>query len=300
MTSVSSSPSSSPSALIVKTFCLTDVLANDKIKYNVNNLWKESGKPDDYYDVLYRGNTGGWIDKFVPGVQRVQLDLRSSDFAWMKEALRICVHTGKFSHIFDEELDDACKKYPKLIPPPPSPEGWFVRTDRVSLKGGKHGVGPYKDIRMIIESLVSSYAGHQCFNPDRDDVINLFLIPWIDINPMKEFRIFVYKNDITAISAQNLYSINPWLRDMPEEIKREMVSKILSHFEKEIQGKLEYIGTYTMDLALVGQSDTPYFIEPNGFGVEYAAGSSLFHWVADAEKLIDPKSIELRYVDRNE
>ena len=50
-----------------------------------------------------------------------------------------------------------------------------------------------------------------------------------------------------------------------------------------------------MDLSLIGPDDTPYFIEPNCFGKYYAAGSALFHWIHDHDKLHDTSCVELRY-----
>jgi hypothetical protein len=42
----------------------------------------------------------------------------------------------------------------------------------------------------------------------------------------------------------------------------------------------------------------PYFIEPNSFGKEYAAGSALFHWLLDYNKLygLNENNIYVRYV----
>ena len=44
-----------------------------------------------------------------------------------------------------------------------------------------------------------------------------------------------------------------------------------------------------MDIAIL-EGDIPYFIEINCFGKEYAAGSSLFHWLIDEEKLYNTKN----------
>ena len=58
---------------------------------------------------------------------------------------------------------------------------------------------------------------------------------------------------------------------------------------------MAYMDSYVMDLALVG--DTPYFIEPNPFGKDYASGSALFHWIIDHDVLHDANAIEFRYVN---
>jgi hypothetical protein len=60
---------------------------------------------------------------------------------------------------------------------------------------------------------------------------------------------------------------------------------------------MTYKTNYVMDLALVGEDETPYFIEPNSFGKYYAAGSALYHWIYDHDKLHETDTIELRYVN---
>lgn len=77
----------------------------------------------------------------------------------------------------------------------------------------------------------------------------------------------------------------------------ELIQKIVGYFEQNIKDKLVFMESYTMDLSLVGHDDTPYFIEPNTFGKEYAAGSSLFHWIYDHDTLHDSSEIEFRYVN---
>ncbi len=54
---------------------------------------------------------------------------------------------------------------------------------------------------------------------------------------------------------------------------------------------------YTYDFAFEDNNVTkPYFIEPNSFGKEYAAGSELFHWEIDEEILYGKKEkIYFRY-----
>ena len=59
----------------------------------------------------------------------------------------------------------------------------FVRTENVSLKNGQHGVGPYNNFKMILQSLVSCTYNHTPFNLDKigkseipeDNIIKLYL-----------------------------------------------------------------------------------------------------------------------------
>lgn len=273
--------------VIIKSYKSVDVVVNDKILFNTNNHYIKEGieQPKDYFEKRKLCATGNWIDKFHASYHKIVLD--KTDLKWMKQAARIGNITGKFSHLFDEELEETCQKY--KIPP----GDWFIRTDKVSLKYGMHGRGPYSTIEEIIESMVSTIEGHTCFD-NNDETCPIYVMNWQDIDSNKEFRVFVYKNEITAISNQNLYSPNEWLMSLTETQIKDIVYLISEFFEANVKDKLEFIESYTMDLAIL-DNDKPYFIEPNGFGKYYSAGSSLFHWVNDHEKLYDSTSIEVRF-----
>lgn len=272
---------------------LDHVFAHDKILFNTNNHWIEEKiqRPDDYDYKLSLGNTKNWIELFhKENYYKITLD--EHDLKWMNETFNIGVQTGRFSHIYDDELDQICEKYGSKIPD----GNYFIRTDTVSLKNGIHGVGPYNNFRKIIESMVTTSLGHECFKPE-DKTCNIYFMKWLDINPDKEFRIFVYKNEITAFSSQHLYSINNWLNTLTDEQISIVVNKIIKYFNENIRDKLLYMDSYVMDLALVGEDETPYFIEPNSFGKYYASGSSLYNWVYDHDTLHESDEIELRYVN---
>lgn len=224
--------------------------------------------------------------------RKTNVFLDERDLKWMKAALRVGLHTGRFSSLHKDELESTCDKYKDAVPP----GKWFVRTESVSLKEGMHGPGPYSDMKSIIESMTTGRPGHFAFN-EEDTECTLYLFPWIEMDPEKEFRIFVHENRITALSDQHLYTINEWLTSLSEDDIKSVVRKILEHFEKHIKDKLSFLGSYTMDLALIGEEDTPYFIEPNSFGKYYAAGSALYHWIYDHDTLHEDDFIELRYVN---
>ncbi len=267
------------------------VIEHDKVLYNTNNHYNEEGidKPDDYEEKISQGMTKNWVLEFHK-FYHVFYFRDPSDLRWMKEAAKIGMITGAFSHMYDDELNDLCEKYEHLFP-----EGvWFVRSDRVSLKEGMHGVGPYTDFRSMIQSALSSGHGHLTINPE-DTELTLYLLPWIEIDEDKEFRIFVHNNCITAISSQHVYEINEWMNTLTDKDITSLVHKIITYFNSNIRRKMEYMGDYTMDLALVGPDETPYFIEPNSFGKYYAAGSALYHWIYDHDTLYESDTVELRY-----
>lgn len=60
---------------------------------------------------------------------------------------------------------------------------------------------PYSDIKDVIESLVSSLPGQGCFKSD-DRTCKIYLLPMDRYVFGERFCVFVYNNEITAISAQ--------------------------------------------------------------------------------------------------
>jgi hypothetical protein len=279
--------------LIIKTYDHNTVFDNSDVLFNVCNLWTHDNteKPLDYDTRIALCNTGNWIDKFHTTYHKMTLE--EHDLQWMKEAMQIGFHTKEFSHIYDDDLQITCNKYTL---PRTNDTGWFIRTDKVSLKNGCYGIGPYYDMQHIIKSMVTTNSKHVCFYAD-DTSCNIYCIPWKEIDISKEFRVFVYDNNITAISVQDIYNVSQWLVNMTQNTLENIIIKIISYFEQNIRNKLEYINTYTYDFAFT-KNDEPYFIEPNSFGVNYAAGSALFHWTNDYDKLHDNSFIEFRYVDK--
>ena len=256
----------------IKRLQLDHVLSQDKILFNTNNHWENDEPPKDYKDELES----------------------------------ICL---KYDAQWREINEVPNTKYNGE-----NFKGWFVRSDRVSLKEGQHGVGPYKDFNIwienpnidkknstnvsgfknIIESATSCSPGHTFFEAD-DSECTIYLFPWLNLNPYKEFRIFVYENEITAISDQHLYKVNEYFNTLSDEEIKTVIYKILDYFEENIKHKLSYLGNYTMDLGFIQDTDTPYFIEPNSFGQLYAADSALFSWIYDTDVLHDSTTIEFRY-----
>jgi hypothetical protein len=266
----------------------------DKIKINTNNLGK---KPHDYPQVLDSTNTQNWIYRFHDPQTIHTLTLDKEDLEWMQKARKIGRMTRKFSKLYQDDLQDTLKKYTEATPWFTPDSKWFIRTPRVSLKNGQHGPGPYTNLQQVLESLVSSNPGHDCFNDD-DTQLTLYFMPFLSqLDDAKEFRIFIHNHEITAISQQALFTTNPWLTHLYNTIAIEpIVHKILDHYNTHIKEKMQdYLKSYTMDLALIGPELQPYFIEPNPFGGNYSAGSALFGWEQDHETLHDPTTIEFRF-----
>jgi hypothetical protein len=283
--------------ITIKPISIDDVLANNKVRYNTNNHWENDVKPSDYDEIIRKTNTNKWIDQFKE-YKKIIIDTKQ-DLNWMKKAFEIGSKTGRFPHMFDDELEDMCMRYKKydIIF---EDNSYFIRTENVSLKEGKNGIGPYKDFKSIIESIVTCRLGHSPLYEDTT-FITLYLIKFQEnLNGLKEFRVFVHKNKITAISQQSLYDSNVILVPLSEKDKFELINKwinlIIEYFENEVKKRFTYIDSYVMDFAIL-DDDTPYFIELNSFGKEYASGSALFGWIQDYSILygLNGNSIEFRY-----
>lgn len=262
--------------IIIEKIDLDDVLINNK--YNVCNLWLNDVKPQDYELVLSKTKTCNWYNLFHNGpIYSLPIE------QWMFEALKIGAITGKFPNMYEDELNAYCMKYNITLG-----DNVFIRTEHASLKYGEYGTGPYNGLKQIMKSILSTTINHRCLKDD-DECINLYLIPWIDnFKEEREFRVFVYKNVITAISIQNLYERNIWLMNLDEESIKNIVNSLLTYFNESLMSKLQHLneGSYVMDIYYIlpafphtgKKSEGWYFIECNTFGKEYSSCSSLFHW----------------------
>jgi len=219
-------------SVLIKKYNQNDVITNNKILFNVNNAWiyENREKPHDYEEIIKQTHTCNWINKFHTLYHKITLD--EFDLRWMKEAFKIGSITNKFSHLFDDDLEFMCKKYNNLIP-----KGeWFIRTDSVSLKHGIYGIGPYDNFEKIIKSMVTTINNHRCFEIN-DNICDIYFLPWKNIDFNKEFRIFVFNNEITCISTQHLYDINEWLKNMNDDEIIKLVNNINNYFNENIKEK---------------------------------------------------------------
>lgn len=271
----------------------------DKRLYNTNNLWSRQhvSKPNDYYEVLKRGNTKNWIGENVS-----KITLGIEDTTWMLKAAQTGVLTGRFHKFYDIELDKTVEKYQHLFPTIPENEsGWFIRVERVSLKEGQHGKGPYKNLEQVIESICSGAQGHECIGiEDNLEAFNIYFLPWKSIK--NEFRVFIYQNHISAICPQNYSSLDEDLIELDKNNKLvNFVKSMVEYFNNNLKDRLMNIvgPNYTMDLALL-DDNTFYFIEPNSFGENYAAGSALFEWTLEHDILHkEPEDpVTFKFIDR--
>jgi hypothetical protein len=284
--------------IIIEKVKLDDILTLRNKRFNTNNHSLDT--PIDYYEILENSNIKYWIDKFRTDYIIINLDKKYIN--WMKKANEIGKYTGEFPNMFQEELEEFLNNHKHLDYIFNLNNKYFVRAEKVSLKYGKHGAGPYTNLRDIIESLVTCIETHSPLKNIKDSSIKLYLFPWIEMNEDLEFRIFVYNNKITAISQQNIYQRNEYLLEYDEEKRNIIINNwiniINNYFNDVIKKNINHTYNYTIDLALL-DDNKPYFIEINSFGKDYAAGSALYHWIIDDKILLDIDrqiNIYFRYV----
>jgi hypothetical protein len=272
--------------ITIKPISLIDVL-DFSDKYNVNNLY--TLRPIDYETVCKQNNTKYWIDLFHKDNYKLISITNKYHINWIKEAYNLGQMTRKFSSLYLEDLEYLCKQFVNFD------KDYFIRTDHVSLKDGIHGVGPYNNIKQVIESICTCTTNHYPIHKD-DIILNIYLMEWKVFDKDNEFRVFVYNNHITAISLQFLYTKNKLFSKKSNEEINTLVININDFFNNNIKDKLYSMVNYTFDLVLLNDG-TFYFIEPNSFGKDYSAGSALFHWINDSDILLNENcnEIEFRY-----
>lgn len=269
----------------IKPIELTDIQTHGDTKYNSNN---HGNRPDDYEYIIDQSYTSKWIDLFKSEYIKITID-NPQHIHCCKLANKVGQVTGNIPHLFMEDMEELFVHYGKDIF---DGTGFFVKVNNVSLKYGKHGLGPYHNMRSIIESCVTCIHGHSPIRRNTTQ-LDIYLIPWVTVEPINEFRVFVYNNKITAISQQHLYSVlydDISIQEIPNTL-----TLLVDYFNNVIKYKINWISNYTYDFAIV--DNTPYFIEMNCFGKEYAAGSALFHWILDEKILYNSFNhvVEFRY-----
>ena len=262
-------------------------------------MGKNNIRPENYDEIIANGHTNKWINQFRT-YKKIIINTKQ-DLYWMKQAYETGSKTKRFPHFYDDELDDMVNRY-KHIDPIFDGTGYFIRTENVSLKEGIHGISPYTDFKSIIQSIVTCILGHSPLYEDTTE-ITLYLCEFKkNLNKNREFRVFVHNNKITAISQQSLYDSNDILESLNDNEKDVMIHKwiniINSYYETNVKQKITHIDSYVMDFAIL-DDDTPYFIELNSFGKEYASGSALFGWLQDYNILygLSGDVIEFRYTN---
>lgn len=294
--------------IVVDTVELDDINRDkerDIPRYNTSNHWEyeNSDRPDDYEDVEDAVTGKYWMQPLKKDYQ--QFAVNKGDVTALRQAQGAYHLLGRLPEITREDIADiAAKPCYKELRDLLINGSCFVRTDFTSLKCGAHENKVYKQLSEVFESIVSSPRNHSPLGRvNREDTLTLYLIPWIDINPDFEFRVFVNNKVVTAISQQNIYQKNEALCKLSKDERTEkiggLVQVILDYYDNKI---INHVATCVMDMAvMINDSDemSVYFIELNPFGKDYTSGAAAYSWVEDADKVygkVGEKTINFRYV----
>lgn len=269
-----------------------DSILREPTRFNSSNHpTAQGGQPEDYRDVIARCDARHWIHAFHPGHTSVTIPRK--EVGWLWDALAIGSLRKRIPKQYEDEIEELAKAIEPSFPPGPPR---FVRTDRTSLKTGVHGAGPYHTAKQVVESMVTCRLGHHPFERT-DETITLYIMPWLELDKDKEFRVFVHAGRVTAISQQFIYQSNAWLTRMDETGVGHVADTIVSFVERSVVPKLRpTLDSFVLDLVAVGDDATFHPIEINPFGAEYTSGSACFHWLEDADVLCGRSEPELRFV----
>ena len=321
-----STPPPTPKRIFVEKVSNLCVKHYDKKLYNTNNYGEK--RPENYTARSILCNTSKWMDNV--GRSAEKFTIPKHHVKWMRSSYEMARRLRDFPyHMYGEDMDELLKElgpsFDKILKKKVEEwvmggedrsadafPGFFIRGETVSLKDGVHGVGPYKSLKAIIESICTASYQHSVLAPapaDSPDVypeLPLFLFPWVDdlVHPL-ELRVFVSSRVVTGISQQQLYNAEPIWQKAPLSQIEALAKKVVAHFEDVVTNIVDNQDTFTYDLGFRcpggfkredGESpsafediaikrSTPYFIESNPFGAEYPAGSSLFDWRYDKDRL---------------
>lgn len=246
-------------------------------------------QPLDYNEKLKEISTCNWVSSFHKDF--ITLVLTDNEVNWLRKAFETGHITGRFPRFYEDYKEDLIKRF-SYLNPLFEKNKYFVRTNTTSCKYGVHGIGPYNDLDSIIESLVTSPRKRKPFVSP----VKIYLLEWKTINPNLEFRVFVYKKNITAISQYHHWKENKDLQEMkPEEINN-IAEKIIEHYSSTVKDAIK-IDSYVYDVAYMGPTTDPYFIELGTFGKGYISRAAMFDWVKDDAILKgDGSDVPFRYL----
>lgn len=267
--------------IVVEWVCIDDVIMLDKVRYNTNNNYPENEQPEDYETVINGTVTSTWIDGFK-AYKKIGLDLSQPLASWLKKATRMGIITGRFPKAFEDERDMLVNAIESGHADIFDGTEYFIRTETVSLKCGQHGAGPYTRMKEVVESLATCIDGHTPIT-DATKHVTLYLIPWTSLDNLREYRGFVCNGVLTALSQQHLYHVYDHDGTNDAALLKD-ARIILDYYETVMRERITFLPSYTFDISVLAD-DSPYFIEMNCFGANYAAGSSLFGWIQDHDML---------------
>ncbi|XWV25158.1 cell division cycle 123 protein [Tupanvirus deep ocean] len=204
-----------------------------------------------------------------------------------------CIKTGSIK-LFQEELDPVIKNLQNYWPF--NNKAYFFRFNSCSPKDGAPDF-PVINATDVITKIVTSKRAWQSMFWKKE--VTMYFVEY-DYNwdTSREFRVFIYKRKVTAISQYNIM-IKSILAGKSNTVAKNLAKTIQNYLENGILDLIcTSVGTNNVVCDIYVNDDmTCKIIEFNSFGYWLAAGSALFHWLDDKKKLynVDGK-IYIRFV----
>lgn len=257
-------------------------------KYNLNIIDDVCDNPIydmneieyELYDLyLYNFNYSVWyFTELNPEITMINLDPKLIH----ELSIKCCFEFVDFDIIYptltdiSTQIDNILKKYNRPV---------FVRLDQMSTKRDSEPK-PITNSKQLLSTIVESRSLYKNVYKRNLDV-KLIIMPWINIDKRREFRIFIYDKKIVAISQQFIYNKFYYTT---EEIKIYYNSIINSNFNMKLPYNDVVCDVYVDELNVC------HLIECNPFGSFSASGSSLFCWIKDNEILYgNNNNVEFRF-----
>lgn len=172
---------------------------------------------------------------------------------------------------------------------------WFFRFNSMSPKDGIPNCSVTSALDTI-NKIITSKRAWNCMTSGEKTIY--FVRYENDWDPKREFRVFIYKRKVTAISQYNI-GTKSMLSGKSNHDVMTLTNGIKDHLEKQILPLVcPKIGTdnVTCDL-YINRNGTIRIVEFNSFGYWQAAGSALFEWIGDKNKLYNQDGkIYVRFV----
>ena len=242
-----------------------------------------------------------WIDKLKNGHIRIILD--QYDLMWLQDLRNYNqknpIQTIKIPvQFYDKFLNTQNRLKKEGITDKLLAKGWFVKGQLFSMKYTPLNRGPYRNLEDILFA-ISWYHREHSEVLDRDgDSLEIYLIPWVQIDMNLEFRVFVYNSKLTAIGMVMWMLPNNYLNNMSDSRIKKKIRVLIDYCNNHVIPSLEKcdIQNAVLDIALINGGTQPYFIEVNMWGPENATNSGVFWWYKDKNILeSDGSTIVLRF-----
>lgn len=151
----------------------------------------------------------------------------------------------------------------------------FVRLNSLSPKSPHNKIKIQTGwITKMFDLLIDSLRTYETLSLPMDH--SIMIRQWEQIDPANEFRCFVYKNRLTAISQYHCYNYYKKLQGREEEIR-----DVIYRFYLKIFQHLPYEDC-VIDVILCTNTELNVkIIEFNSFGSDGMAGSGLYNWARD-------------------